>query len=171
MMKQEDKILKARAQFAARKVSASEEASDSNLVLVEFFLFPEKYAVETSFVKEVITLKEITPIPGVPEFVMGVINFRGEIISVLNLKTLFGLKEKGLTEMNKVLILRNDKMSFGLVADAITGSICVPVSQFSEPPLTLSKSAAEFVRGLAYDGTIVLDGEQLLTTEILTVNQ
>lgn len=168
-MNQDIQILKERARITARE--AESKASGNSLMLVEFSLFPETYAIEAEFVKEVLTLKDITPIPGTPDFVMGVINFRGEIISVVNLKNLFGLKEKGLTEMNKVLLLRNEQMAFGLVADAIMGSKQTQWDELSEPPLTLSKTTADFVNGTMGNGTIVLSAERLLSSEKLTVNQ
>lgn len=168
-MNQDIQILKERARITARE--AESKASGNSLMLVEFLLFPETYAIEAAFVKEVLTLKDITPIPGTPDFVMGVINFRGEIISVVNLKNLFGLKEKGLTEMNKVLLLRNGQMAFGLVADAIIGSQQIQQDELSEPPLTLSKTTAGFVTGTMGNGTIVLSAEHLLSSEQLTVNQ
>ena len=169
-MKQDLKILKERARLTAKE-TAEESTFGNGLLIVDFLLFPEIYAIEASFVKEVLPLKDITPIPGTPDFVMGVINFRGEIISVINLKKLFGLKEKGLTEMNKVLLLRNEQMAFGLVADAIIGSQRIQKDELSEPPLTLSTATAGFVAGTMGNGTIVLSAERLLSSERLTVSQ
>ncbi|MBI2998359.1 MAG: chemotaxis protein CheW, partial [Deltaproteobacteria bacterium] len=87
--------------------------------IVEFFLASEKYGVESSYVREIYPLKELTPVPCTPSFVLGIINVRGQILSVIDIKKFFDLPEKGLTDLNKVLILRNDRMEFGILADAV----------------------------------------------------
>ncbi len=163
-------ILKERAKKVARKVATAQQ-SITETPVVEFLLFPEKYAVEAAFVREVLTLKEITPIPGTPEYVMGVINFRGSIISIINLKMLFGLSGKGLTEMNKAILLRNDQMEFGLIADGIIGSVTVALDQLAAPPLTLSDIGAEFMTGLTKSGAIMLDAARMLESKMLLINQ
>jgi purine-binding chemotaxis protein CheW len=165
-----ENILEKRARELARKTTGAQLAG-SGIMVVEFLLFPERYAIEAAFVHEVLTLKEITYIPGTPEYVSGVINFRGSIVSVLNLKVLFGLKERGLTEMNKVLLLRNEQMEFGLIADGILGSFDVSLSEISEPPINLSPTGAGFVSGLLLNGAIMLNGANMLESNILVVNQ
>lgn len=169
-MSNDNQLLKKRAKHTAQ-IKQDSTKGGTGIILVEFLLFPEKYAVEASYVREVLTLREITHIPGTPEHVMGVVNFRGTIISVINLKILFGLKEKGLTEMNKILLLRKDQMEFGLVADAIIGSTSINKDQLSEPPQILSTTAADFVSGLMNNGTILLDANRMLTSKILLIDQ
>lgn len=170
MMNTNAKILKERARITALK-KESDATSGNRLVIVEFLLFPEKYAVEARFVHEVLSLKEITPIPGTPDFIMGVINFRGAIISVINLKSLFGLREKGLTEMNKVVLLSNGEMEFGLIADGILGSGEIFEFQITEPPHNLSKLGSEFISGLLPNGTILLNANELLQSKTLQISQ
>ncbi len=170
-MNNDKQLLRERARQIAQKAAPAIQTAGSDHMLIEFVLFPERYAIEARYVREVFTLKEITPLPGTPDYVMGVINFRGEIISVVNLKILFSLREKGLTEMNKVILLRNEKMEFGLVADAITGTVEVQKHQLSEPPATLSSTGADFISGVMENGNIVLNAERLLSSQLLIVNQ
>lgn len=165
-MSSDDQILKERARQLAKKREDSNNNSAQTLV-VEFMLFPEKYAIAASFVEEVFTLQQITPLPGTPEHLMGVINFRGRIVPVINLKNNFMLKERGLTEMNKVLLLRKDQTVFGLLTDGITGSQNIDMDQLAEPPLNLSNIGKEFITGLLQDGTIVLDAEKLFASNLL----
>lgn len=166
----DSKILKERARLTAQKTKVASQA-DNNIMVVEFLLFPEKYALEAGYVHEVLSLKEITLIPGTPDFIMGVINFRGTIVSVVNLKVLFGLKEKGLTEMNKVLLIRNPVMEFGLIADSIIGSATYPPESVSDPPINLSATGAEFVSGMLSNGVILLNAARMLESKILFVDQ
>lgn len=167
----DEQILKERAMIIARSRVASSHHSTTDSLVVEFMLFPETYAVEAIFVGEVLTVKEICSIPGTPDYVMGVMNFRGKIISIINLKLLFGFKEQGLTEMNKALLIHNDHMEFGLIVDGISGSVNVNMNQLAAPPLTLSDRGAEFVSGLTTNGAILLDVTRMIESKLLKINQ
>jgi len=171
----EQKILLERAKLTARRNTGPGNSltpgKENTLLIVEFLLAPERYAINSSFVSEVLSLKEITAIPGAPLFVMGVINLRGKIVSIVNLKKLFNLKEKGLTELNKVILLEHGNMEFGIVADAIAGNKLMELNDLSPPPPTLSGTGAEFISGVSPDGLILLNAESLLTSNLLRVNQ
>ena len=84
--------------------------------IITFTLATETYGVESAFVREVYPLKEFTPLPGLPPFIFGIICVRGQILPVVDLKKFFNLPEKGLGEMNKVIILGNGQMEFGIMA-------------------------------------------------------
>jgi len=164
-MKDEKTILVERAKIiAGRKVDKSKQTGEV-ISVIEFLLVPERFAFEEHFVTEVLPLKQITSIPGTPAYVMGVINFRGRIVSILNLKTLFNLKERGLTELNKVIILKNQRMEFGIVADAINGNKSLALNSFSPPPLTLDTIGNEFITGITPDGLILLNAMNLLSSK------
>lgn len=169
-MTNERKILKERARLLAIKHTDIVSEED-DLHVVTFLLGTETYAVETKFVREVITLKDLTQIPGTPSFVMGVINFRGVIISVINLKVLFGLKEKGLTELNKVMIVKGEDMEFGIMADGITGKMQLPYNSLGKAPLTLNGPGADFVSGITQHGLILLDASRMLRSKQLIIDQ
>lgn len=169
-MKNEEQILKERARLAAQKRLQDTTTADS-ISVIEFLLFPERYAIASAFVREVLKISEVTAIPGTPSYIAGVINYRGSIVSVINMKDLLGLKEKGLTEMNKVLMLSNDKMEFGLIADGIIGSAEIPSDQIMEPPHSNSGSGTVYIRGVLKNGSILLDGTQLMENESLSINQ
>ncbi len=170
-MENEQAILKKRATVIVGRKSDQQKETRETLSVVEFLLIPERYAVAGNFVQEVLPLTEITPIPGAPAFIIGVINMRGKIVSLINLKIKFSLKEKGLTEFNKVIILHNELMEFGIVADAIAGTRLMPLDSISPPPLTLDKIAAELVIGISADGMILLDADKMLKSSHLIVNQ
>jgi purine-binding chemotaxis protein CheW len=172
MVKTEQQILLERARSVAGRKTDQSKIQGDFLSVVEFLLAPERYAIAASFVQEVLPLREVTSIPGTQPFVMGVISLRGKIVSVINLKVLFRLKERGLTEMNKVIILENPGMRFGIVADAIIGNKLISLDSVSAPPLNLSTAAGEFVKGVSADGLILLDAEILLSgSKIITESQ
>lgn len=169
MILNEQHILQLRARELAMKETTATETG-SFVEAICFVLQPEKYAIESSYVQEVLSLKDITPIPGTPGFVMGVINFRGMIVSVVNLKMVFGIMEQGLTEMNKVILIKHEAMMFGLVADEIAGIMPIFKADLSAPPITLDPAGAGLVEGITTDGIILLNARQLIHSNQLVIN-
>src|SRR4051794_29498302 len=90
-------ILRARAQALARTPERPQIA-ETLLELLEFRLAQECYALENRYVQEVYPLKDLTPLPCTPPFVLGIVNVRGHVLPVLDLKKFFDLPEKGLTD-------------------------------------------------------------------------
>ena len=121
----QQRILLARAQALAQRPGGTAGPSDT-LNIIAFLLAHESYGIETAYVREVLPLRDLTPLPGTPPFVLGIINVRGEILSVLDLKQFFALPERGLTDLNKVIILHSAEMAFGILADAILDVHRVP---------------------------------------------
>ncbi len=105
------RILKTRAHALAREPAKTQTAAES-LEVVEFLLAYEKYAIESRYVREVYPLEDLTPLPCAPAFVLGIVSVRGEIISVINIKKFFDLPEKGLTNLNQVIVLQSQAFLF-----------------------------------------------------------
>ena len=103
-------ILRARAQVLAR-IPERAPVAGASLEVLEFRLAKERYALENRWVQEVCPLKELTPLPCTPPFVLGIVNVRGRILPVLDLKKLFDLPEQGLTDLHRIVLVRG----FGLV--------------------------------------------------------
>ena len=164
------RILKARAQALAREPEKA-EAADARMECVEFFLAHEKYAVESRYVREVYPLENLTPLPCAPAFVLGIVNLRGEIISVIDIKKFFDLPEKGLTDLNKVIVLQSETMLFGILADAITGVRSVPLAEIQPSLPTLTGIREKYLRGVTPERTVILDAEKLLADESIVVQE
>jgi purine-binding chemotaxis protein CheW len=164
-MEKDKEILLERAKKVAGRKENNILKTENTISVVEFLLSPERFAIEEKYVSEVLSLKEITPIPGTPAFVMGVINLRGRIVSIINLKTLFNLKERGLTELNKVIILKDEKTEFGIVADSISGNKTIDLQTLSSPPLTLNTIESDNIKGITPDGLIILNAANLLNSK------
>lgn len=163
------RILKARAKALARETGKA-EAADA-LELVEFLLAHERYAVESRYVREVYPLENLTPLPCTPAFVLGIVNMRGEILSVIDIKKFFDLPEKGLTDLNKVIVLQSGNMLFGILADAILDVRRIPVAEIQPSLPTLTGIREKYLRGVTPERTIVLDAEKLLTDETIIVQE
>ena len=163
-------ILKARAKALAPEQEA-DQCEQDRLEVIEFVLADEKYAVESSFVREVCPFKEFTPIPGTPAFVLGVMNVRGEIISVVDLKKFFGLPEKGLPDLRKVILINDGEMEFGLLADTVTGLRHILLQDLQATLPTLTGARKEFLKGVTAARVAVLDSARLLSDERMLVDQ
>lgn len=166
---EETRILKARAAALARD-SLHEETAGGHLEILEFLLAYERYAIEMSWVRETCPLKDLTPLPCTPPFVLGLINVRGEILSVIDLKKFFDLPEKGLTDLNKVVIVHGDEMTFGILADEILGVRLIPGDAIQPSLPTLTGIRDEYLKGITGERTVILDGNRILNDRRIIVN-
>lgn len=164
------RILKQRAQTLARE-AVSAEAADAAIEVIEFFLAHERYAVESKYVREVYPLEELTPLPCTPAFVLGIVNVRGEIISVIDIKKFFDLPEKGLTDLNKVIVLESEDMVFGIVADVISGVRRIPRASIQPSLPTLTGIREDYLLGVTEKRVVILGAEKLLNDEKLIVKE
>jgi purine-binding chemotaxis protein CheW len=164
------RILKERAQILAREAVPA-EAADAGIEVIEFLLAHERYAVALEYVREVYPLEDITPLPCTPSFVLGIVNVRGEILSVIDLKKFFDLPEKGLTDLNKVIVLESRDMVFGIIADAISGVRRIQRAGIQPSLPTLTGIREDYLLGVTAERVVILDAEKLLTDEKLIVQE
>lgn len=165
---EEQQILKTRAAVLARDSHHGETAA-GQLEILEFLLAYERYGLEMSCVRETYPLKDLTPLPCTPPFVLGLINVRGEIVSVIDLKKFFDIPERGLTDLNKVIIVQNDEMTFGILADEILGMRLIPGDGIQPSLPTLTGIRGEYLKGITGERTVILDGNRILTDSRIIV--
>ena len=139
--------------------------------IIVFHLATETYGIETAFVREAIPLIDFTPLPGTPPFVLGIVNVRGQIISVLDIKKFFDLPDKGLGELNKLIIIRNNLMEFGILADEIAGIQNIATHELQPPLPTHTGIRKEYLLGIASNRMIVLDAKKLLSDKKIFINE
>jgi purine-binding chemotaxis protein CheW len=169
MKKEIRTILKKRAIALAEEPEQKKVAS-AVIEIITFTLAAETYGIESTFVREVYPLKDFTPLPGVPVYIFGIINVRGQILPVVDLKKFFNLPEKGLGELNRVIILWNDQMEFGILADVVHGTQTIEINDIGDIPQTISDIGEEYIKGITADSLILLDAEKLLTDKKIVVN-
>lgn len=162
-------LLKARAIALAQEPEMKVGFSPI-LQLIAFSLGSETYGLESVYIREVYPLKDFTPLPRLPAYILGVINVRGQIIPVVDLKKLFHLPEQGITEMNKVIILNDEQMEFGILADEVHGTQGVPEDDIIQVPHTFNGIGEENLRGITRENLIVLNAKKLLTDKRMVVN-
>ncbi len=128
-------------------------------------------ALNLSHIREIHPLSEFTPLPCTPAFVLGLVNVRGQILSIINIKKLFDLPEKGLTDLNKVIVVHADHMELGILADAILGVRSITPEEFHPALPTLTGIRAEYLKGITKDPLVVIDMEKILSDEKILVNE
>ena len=163
-------ILRARAQALARPPERAAVAAAS-LELLEFRLARESYALETRYVREVYPLKNLTPLPCTPPFVLGIVNVRGRILPVLDLKKFFELPEQGLTDLNRIILVRGNDLELGLLADVIAGVRTIPVDSLQPSLPTLTGIRAEYLKGVTAARLVVLDLDRILADPKIIVQE
>jgi len=160
-------ILKARADALAKKEEMS-DADEACLQVAVFLLAHEIYGIELTYIREVCLFKEITRIPSVPSFVLGIIAFRGQILSLIDLKKIFDLPVQKIDERSRVIVLHSDTMEFGILADEVIGVRAIPLSRIQGP---YQGTGAEYLRGITPDRMAILDAKELLSDKKLVVHQ
>jgi len=166
---QRRKLLRDRAQRLAREPAAEE--GGERMELVEFLLGTEHYGIETPFIREVHPLRGLTPLPCVPPFVLGIMNLRGEILSVIDLRNLFEIGQPSITELSKVIVLWSAAMEFGVLADAVLGVRTVRASGLQSSLTTLTGIRADYLKGVTGEHLVLLDAGKLLADRRLVVHE
>ncbi|MBI9076666.1 MAG: chemotaxis protein CheW [Desulfatibacillum sp.] len=164
------KALKKRAKALASRSKDEEKEASANLEVVEFLLAHEKYAVELSCIKEVYPFRDCTPIPCTPSFVLGVINVRSRILSVVDLKSFFDLPKQKVSDNSRVIILADDDMEFGVLADELKGVNSIPIEKIQPSLPTLTGVRAQYLKGVTAGGLVILDGFQILRDKRIIVS-
>lgn len=164
------KILRERARKLATEVKA-DKTGEENIEIMEFMLSGERYGIESLYIREAYHLKEFTPIPCTPAFVLGVINVRGQVLSIIDIGRFFDLPNKGITDLNRVIVLSSYTMEFGILADDILGVSMVPVKDIQESLPTLTGIRAEYLKGVTNDRVTILDAKKILTDKNLIVHE
>jgi purine-binding chemotaxis protein CheW len=168
--KDRKQILRTRAEALAQE-EKKQAAAASYIEVAEFLLASERYGVESRFVREVYALKDLTPVPCTPPFVAGIINVRGQILTVIDIKKFFELPDKGISDLNKVLILRLGNLELGILADVMLGVRSLPLDDLQASLPTLIGIRAEYLRGVTPDRLVVLDAERILAAQKILVNE
>jgi purine-binding chemotaxis protein CheW len=165
------KILHAHARLLAAQGPSEQASPELRLEVVEFVLGPEHYGIESCHIREIHPLSEFTPLPCTPAFVLGLVNVRGQILSIIDIKKLFDLPEKGLTDLNKVIVVHANQMELGILADAIVGVRSIALEELQPALPTLTGIRAEYLKGITKDPMVVLDVEKILSDEKILVNE
>ena len=139
-----------------------------NLQLVVFNIGKELYGVGIESVHEIVKVPDITEVPDAPVFLQGVINLRGKIVPVIDLRKRMKLDGKERTKSSRVLITENDGRLVGLLVDAVSEVLKVNPEAVEAPPEMISSVGVEYITGVAKAGgglVILLNLKKVFSVE------
>lgn len=127
------------------------EKSQTDLISqwVTFFLDGEMYGVNVLQVQEVLRVNEIAPVPGAPEYVLGIINLRGNIVTVIDTRQRFGLREKELDDTSRIVIIEVANNVIGILVDSVAEVVYLRESEIESAPNVGSRDSSRYIQGVS----------------------
>jgi purine-binding chemotaxis protein CheW len=150
------------------KIGAETNSQNEITQWVKFSLGGENYGIRVLKVQEIQRYSEISPIPGAPSYVLGIINLRGSVISVLNTREKFGLADYEITDDSRIVILEAGPQVIGILVDSVAEVISLKASDVDIAPNVGNEETAKFIDGVSNKGDellILLDAEKILNEE------
>ncbi|OBQ55713.1 chemotaxis protein CheW [Halodesulfovibrio spirochaetisodalis] len=145
---------------------------DELMQLVTFSIGEEEFGVDILKVQEIIRTMEITKVPKAPNFVEGVINLRGKVIPIIDLRRRFGLSSKEHDKHTRIIVIEINNMIVGFVVDSVSEVLRIPASTVEPPPAVVAGMESEYISGvgkLQDRLLILLDLDRLLSNDDLDV--
>jgi purine-binding chemotaxis protein CheW len=124
----------------------------------------QRYAIESRFVVEVFHLSELALLPGAEPPVIGVVGWRGRLLTIMDLRAMLGLPTTGLDDLGRVIVLGDERPEFGVLADVVEEITTLSESEVRVPQRGIQVSE-RYVRGVALDAVLVLDAAELLRVD------
>lgn len=116
--------------------------------LISFAVGPEEYGMDILRVKEVIRGSQVTYLPKAPSFVKGIINLRGDVIPIVDLRDKFGLPNQDQTSSTRIIVVDVDGRLVGLVVDSASQVVRIQADQIDPPPPIMGRVSKEYIRGV-----------------------
>jgi len=150
------------------KVATNAKANESVVQWVTFRLADEIYGINVMQVQEVLRVSEIAPVPGAPHYVLGIINLRGNVVTVIDTRIRLGLPTAEVTDATRIVIIESARHVVGILVDCVAEVVDLPTSDVESAPNVGNDESAKYIQGVASrDGEllILVDLNKLLTDE------
>ena len=129
--------------------SSTDSAADSDVVqLVSFLIDETEYAVDILVVNEILRYPDITRLPNTPKFIRGVINLRGNVIPVVDVRVRFGFSKGSITDLTRVIVIDTRGKQIGLLVDNVYQVVRIPVANIDPPSDIITGVSEEFIAGI-----------------------
>ncbi|MCA2465135.1 MULTISPECIES: chemotaxis protein CheW, partial [Vibrio] len=135
---------------------------------VTFQLEEETYGINVMQVREVLRYTEIAPVPGAPDYVLGIINLRGNVVTVIDTRSRFGLMEGEVTDNTRIIVIESERQVIGILVDSVAEVVYLRSSEIDTTPSVGTDESAKFIQGVSNrDGKllILVDLNKLLTDD------
>ena len=151
-----------------RNASSKVDSNDEVLQWVTFKLDSETYGINVMQVQEVLRYSEIAPVPGAPIYVLGIINLLGNVVTVIDTRSRFGLESAEVTDNTRVVIIEAEKQVIGILVDSVAEVVYLRASEIDEAPNVGNDESAKFIQGVSNregELLILVDLDNLLSDE------
>ncbi len=148
--------------------NATKSAEDPILQWVTFRLENESYGINVMQVQEVLRYTEIAPVPGAPPYVLGIINLRGNVVTVIDTRSRFALPNAETTDQTRIVIIEAENQVVGILVDAVAEVVYLRQSEIETTPNVGNDESAKFIQGVCHKNDellILVDLEKLMSDE------
>ena len=139
----------------------TKEVTDLVLQWVTFKLQEETYGINVMQVQEVLRYPDIAPVPGAPDYVMGIINLRGNVVTVIDTRARFGLPPSEVTDNSRIVIIESERQVIGIMVDSVAEVVYLKQSEIDTAPNVGTDESAKFIQGVSNR-----DGELLILVDL-----
>lgn len=149
-------------------VNATENPEDTMLQWVTFRLQNETYGINVMQVQEVLRYTEIAPVPGAPHYVLGIVNLRGNVVTVIDTRNRFGLAPTENTDHTRIVIIESEGHVVGILVDAVAEVVYLKESEIETALNVGTDESSKFIQGVCHKNDqllILVDLDKLLTEE------
>lgn len=146
----------------------AEENDDTIIQWVTFRLEGEKYGIKVMQVQEVLRMTEIAPVPGAPHYVLGIINLRGNVVTVIDTRRRFGLADVENDDETRIVIVEANNNVVGILVDSVAEVVDLKMSEVETAPNVGNDESSKYIQGVSSTGDsllILVDVNKLLSEE------
>ncbi|MAD74917.1 MAG: chemotaxis protein CheW [Rheinheimera sp.] len=150
------------------KTTGKKESTDLVFQWVTFRLQEETYGINVMQVQEVLRYTEIAPVPGAPGYVMGIINLRGNVVTVIDTRARFGLEAGDVTDNSRIVIIEAERQVIGILVDSVAEVVYLKQSEVDTAPNVGTDESARVIQGVSNregELLILVDLNKLLNDE------
>ncbi len=148
------------------KNQIQETRDDPVLQWVTFNLDGETYGINVMQVREVLRYTEIAAVPGAPDYVLGIINLRGNVVTVIDTRQRFGLEPGEITDNTRIVVIEADKHVMGILVDSVAEVVYLRLSEIEKAPSVGNEESSRFIQGVCHKNNellILIELNKLLT--------
>ena len=147
--------------------------NDPVLQWVTFHLDDEVYGINVMNVQEVLKITEIAPVPGAHDYVMGIINLRGNVVTVIDTRKRFGLTAKATDDLTRIIVVEINDNVIGMLVDSVAEVVYLHQSEIEPSPTVSSDDNSYYIQGVSNQGDrllILVDINKFIDEEVITTS-
>ena len=145
----------------SQKRNVAQNVAEEVLQWVTFQLDRETYGINVMQVQEVLRYTEIAAVPGAPDYVLGIINLRGNVVTVIDTRSRFGLQPAEVSDNSRIVIIEPEKQVIGIMVDSVAEVVYLRASEIDVAPSVGTEESAKFIQGVSNR-----DGELLILVDL-----